>query len=76
MHEPWEIPNASRNSRGIEVVVSKVQHLKMNKPEKAAVGVDRAQETAATKIKANNMTRPLITHNAIPCTAADVSSLS
>ena len=61
--------------RMVEVIISKIKTLKMNKMEEAAAGVDRAIETTATKIKPNHMTRLLITLDAIPCTAAVVFSI-
>jgi hypothetical protein len=75
--EAWEIPNGCRNLRIIEVITGKVQPLKVNKTEEGAVGVDRAVETTATKIKPNHMTRLFVTLDSIPCAAAGVvSSLS
>jgi hypothetical protein len=64
--ELWEIPNAARNLRVVEVIVGEVQTLKMNQPEKGAAGVDRTIETTATKIKSNHTTRILITLDTIP----------
>ena len=58
--------------REIEVVISKIQPLKMNKAEKAAVGDHRTIETAATEVKANHMTSVLIAFNTIPGAAISV----
>ena len=61
-----KIPDGSRNLRLIEVIVGKVQPLKMNKVEEGAVGIDRTGEVTATKIKANDMTCLLIALDPVP----------
>ena len=48
------------------MIVSKIQPLEMKKMEKAAVGINRTVEPAAIEVKANHMTRDLITLYPIP----------
>ena len=52
--------------RIIEVIISEIEHLKVNKMEKLVARVDRTIETTATEVKANHMTCTSITMDTIP----------
>ena len=52
--------------REIEVVVSKIKPLKLNKAEKTAVRDHRTIKTTITNVKANHMTSVIVALNSIP----------
>ena len=58
--------NGRWDLRIVEVVIGKIKPLKVNKPEKGAIGVDRTIEKTATQIKSNHMTSNVVTLDSVP----------